>query len=239
MSERPIARGEILRHKERFALSKIKECGPRFATLYPQIVEDIKSLNSKEIAQKYNVAALFGVTETIAESIVKTALRELIPTDERDKIYGPRLHNARSKSGNQLYEQKRGIWGMTDEERAKVHSPENKSLGGQAIKSRKLGIFGMTDEERTLNLKKAYAARTDNWFGGKIIDGMDEGTFAQHLSDIPEYRISVGKHAGFLDWEKIVTAVNEKFKNNRSRGALRGLLERYTKQKKSARKTDR
>jgi len=66
MTESGFSEQSRLSEKERFALQKVNECAPQFALEYPQIVEDAQNMSAVEIASKYGVSELYGVTGTIA-----------------------------------------------------------------------------------------------------------------------------------------------------------------------------
>ena len=137
----------------------------------------------------------------------------MLTSEQRRDVFGPRLHTVRSRVGKEVYEEKKGLWGMTPEKRASVHRRENKVKAGKAAKKR----FSLSDAERKEVSARANAARVDSW-ENKRVDGVSEGDFARRLIGLPEYRIAVaGPHKGQPDYRRIAGAVNEKYGKNRTK----------------------
>ena len=240
MPERFTSESTTKSQAEIFAIKKVNECGPQFASSHPQIIEDAPKITLAEIARKYNVAGLFGVTEKIALSIVKKALQVLLPAETRKELFEPRLTETKKRTGTQTLEEGIGVFGMTESE----HSDAGKT-GGSAARDRKKGIFKITDHEefreaaRFASKKSNEVAHSNYWFGGKIVDGMDRGTYALHLASLPEYQLAKGQFVGSPDYLKIMAAVNEKYGTNHSRTATKGFFEneKVRKRKKEKRTT--
>lgn len=221
MPEHPTSGGEFRSAAEQFAIQKVNECGPEFASSHPQITEDASTMSLKEIARKYKVADMFGVTEEIATNIVKKALHQLVPPEERNTLYEPRLSQARRDAGLRSLEKGKGIFGMSDAKRI-----EARKRASSVARERGVGIFGMSKEElQQAGEKSQETTRKNEWFGGKIIDGMDEGTFAKHLASLTEYQLSTGPFVGSPDYTKIMTEVNARYGKSRSRAATKGFFE--------------
>lgn len=202
---------------EMHAVRLVEEHGPTLAAECPEIVEDARTITTLEIAQKYDVAGRFGVTETIAKSIVKKAIQTLLTADERKELYSPRILEAKRAAGQRSKEQGTALFGR---------SPEKKTADSQraaaVAKEKGVGIFAMTKEQLSEAGKKAgNAPRTGGWFKGREIEGMDEGTYALSLLNNPEFR----SPSGPPDYTKIMGAVNERYGNNRSRSATKGFFE--------------
>lgn len=213
------ARGEA----ERFAIRKIKECGPQLAEEYPEIVEDArKGMKFAEIAEKYHVADKYGVNDKIALSIVREALQTLLSQEERKAIYEPRLTEVRRRTGSKTKEQGIGLFGRSPEKRvadSKQSSARAKEMG--------VGIFAMTREQlQSAGRRGAEVIKSNSWFSDPIIDGMSSGQYALYLYEQPEYRRGPDdRFAGSPDYTKIMNAVNSKYGKDFSREATKGFFE--------------
>ncbi len=213
-------------HAERFAIQKVNECGPQLALSHPQIIDDARSMPLTEIVVKYNVAKLFGVTSTIVKSIVAKALQVLLPAEDRKELFAPRLTETKKRTGARTLEEGIGVFGMTESERRDAGK-----VGGSAARDSKKGIFKITDPEEfrkaaKLASKKAQeTTRSNSWFGGKIVDGMDRGSYALYLASLTEYQLTKGYFVGSPDYSKIMAAVNERYGTNHSRIATKGFFE--------------
>jgi general stress protein YciG len=169
------------------------------------------------IAQKYKVAEEFGVTEVIATSIVKKALQTLLTPDERKELYTPRVRESQRAAGLRDKELGVKLFGRSPE---KMRADSQRA--GTAAKEKGTGIFAMTREQLSeLGKKAGNAPREGGWFKRKIVDGMDEGTYALSLLSDPEFK----PVSGPPDYTKIMEAVNAKYGNNRSRSATKGFYE--------------
>lgn len=208
---------------ERFAIKLVKEHGPVFAAVNPQIIDELRNgMTAEQISQKYHVAVQFGVTEEIAGSIVHEALQRLLTPDEREEIYGPRKKETGRKVGLRSKEEGFGVFGRSSEKRT-----SDSKKAAAAAKKLGVGIFGMSQKELSDAGKKGGGAvKETGWFGEKIVEEMDEGTFAKELAQKPEFQRPAGDpFAGSPDYTKIMDAVNERYGKNRSRSATKGFFE--------------
>ena len=208
---------------EKFALRRINECAPDFALNHPQIVEDLRIMTLEDVAKKYNVEELFSVTLQIAKGIVNRAIRIILTPEEIKELYGPRLIKLHREVGLNSFANGTGLFGITAEERKAASIKAGR--GGSVTLERGVGLFGMDREARVAASKKAHAVRGDGWFDGKIVDEMNEGTYAKHLASLSEYQISSGQFKGSPDYTKIMNAVNLLYGKNRSRSATKGFFE--------------
>lgn len=226
MSEHFTPESNLQGQAERFAIQKVNECGPQFASSHPEIIEDAPKMSSAEIAKKYNVEKLFGVTEKIASSIVKKALQELLSADAQKELFAPRLTETKKRTGTRTFEERIGVFGMTETEKS-----DAAKAGGSAARDRRKGIFKITDPEefrmaaKTASKKSNEIPHSNSWFGGKIVNGMDRGTYALYLASLSEYQLVKGQFVGSPDYSKIMTAVNERYGTNHSRKATKGFFE--------------
>lgn len=214
---------EFTSDAEKFARIIVQENGPKLAESNPEIAEDAREgLSPGEISTKYAIAEHFNVSEKIAYSIVATALRCLLTIEEREKIYTPRVRAIRSKLGQTLKENEKGIFGRSLEQRkadSKKANEVNKSMG--------VGIHAFTKEQLSEAGKKGGASpREGGWKGGKIVDGMDEGAYVLFLLEKEEFLHPKGtSNAGQPDYVKIMEAVNRKFENSRSLKAVSSFVD--------------
>lgn len=236
MSERFTPEGEMKSPAEIFAIRKVNECGPQFADQYPQIAQDAAVISTLEIAQKYNVSELYGVNEEIARSIVKKALQTLLPQEQRREVFAPRLGETHREAGKKLYAEGKGLFGMSEEQKAQAHRRENKVKGGQALRDQNKGIFAMDQETRKENALKANASHENSWFGGDRVDGLNEAEYALELAENIDYTISSGPRSGFLDYRKLTDAINQRYSNERTKEATQAFFERIRAKRKKENK---
>jgi len=217
-----VAIAQIRSESEKKALQLINEYGPQFAEKFPNIVEDVRNgLTIKEIAKKYKVCEMFGVTDAIARSIVAFATRKHVSPEERDFIYSPARVDRAHKNALTTMRNKTGLFGMTQEQR---HSAG--VAAGNKSKELGRGIFAMTSKQLSeASRKGSEKPKSNSWFFGEKINGMLEGEFANFLASLPEYQLNTGYYKGSPDYTKIADAVNVVYGRNRSRSSTKGFFE--------------
>ncbi len=231
MSERKMSGNEsALSNAEQFARFKAQECGPTLAEMHPEIVEDAKVMRLNNVASKYHVMGLFNVTESIALSITAKAIQVLLSKDARNELYRERLRVVRSQlgseTGRKMKDEKRGIFGLSDEENRR-NSVIGASAAGKKTKEMGTGIFGMSSEQKQDHAILANSAKKNSWFNTeREFEGMTEGDYALKIARRPEYYMKP-PYEKSLDYKKIADAVNAKFGGNRSERTTQRFFERF------------
>lgn len=222
MSERPMPEEIIKGEKEKMALFLVRKFGPQFAEKHPEIVQDVRDgMAITEIAKKYKVEEIYGVTSEIARGIVGHAIRSLMSPEERDFIYAPKRSETGRYVGLKTMREKKGLFGMTPEQMVAAGK-----AGGAKCRALGKGVFAMTSEELSAASRKGNEKpKSDSWFAGEKINGMTEGDFANYLASLPEYQLDSGYFKGSPDYTKIADAVNVVYGRNRTRSATKGFFE--------------
>jgi len=156
------------------AIRKAEIIGKILAEAYPEITTDYRNGASQlEIAEKY-IPLEVKISSSVARTAVANALKSLLSDLESYALYKSHLHDSGSASGQYLFQEGKGIHGLSLEERSsaarkgyaaglgklesKVHSYFS-SIGGRrsARRSARLrdGIYALTTEQRAEQGRKS------------------------------------------------------------------------------------
>lgn len=195
-----------------------KEKGRQIALDLPQIAEYYRNkMSLQEIAEKYNIAARYNITEGISVSAVYYALSgnrgefgvatyDGLITDPSELRKIGLEHKANSGVRGYIYGL--GIHALTSEERR-----ENGRMGGQETYESKSGLHGLTHEEKMKaghkgGLKSTVLRGQVPWIEEKI-NGLSEKDYVHKLSQLPEYQ-----RGSKVNRALIARAVNERYHDN-------------------------
>ncbi len=194
----------------------------RLASDHPEIADAYRSgMTRPEIVDGFSITGEYGVTETIALNSVYLALRDLIPSEEREAL--AREHylansrvNARIgglRGGPRSQQLGVGIHSQTPEERREIAS-----IGGQVSGNMTLelgiGIHSQTAEERDDARRKGIIAR------GEMPWSEEEKEYLSSLCQDPAYQYSSGANRGRPVYVTVLADLNSRFGNSRSRSSL-------------------
>lgn len=212
---------------QRLRLTQIVRRGKELIRTYPEIAQRFRDGESYSKIARYLEHK--GLIDNNLEKVIGYAIRGhpgglgikeydgLIPEEERTKIVN--IH--RLNSGHVLQEEKRGLFGISEEER-KRNSRNGGKVGGKISKKNKRGIFAQTPKELKIVSMKGIISRGQTPWEVSYSEetGISEEDYAFELSQFPEYIFQSGPNKGRVMCKKIAEEINRLYGNNRTPNAV-------------------